>query len=123
VVCGVFSRTLQRSNHTGAHFLNRVAWFPRLLLIGLVALALIAMAPPKGSADDDEDPGASAIGILASRIDSSLRSRSTTERQHHEPDTDTKPLALTPGGAHTGNANFSWHGGRSTLQQFCSRRC
>ena len=119
-----FSRTPERSNPTRAHFLNRVTWSPRLLVIGLVAFALLAMAPQMRSVDDDEeDLCLPAISIVASRITSSLSSRSTPQRQEYERNTVTTAPALTPRGVRAREANFSWPGGRSMLKSFCLLRC
>ena len=123
-VCDVFSRTLQRSNRTRAHFLNRVTWYPRLLAVGLVAFALLAMAPPTGAVEDDEeDPGPSAIAIVASRINSPLSSRSTTQAQQHEPNTVATEPASTPCAVRARGADFSRHGDRWRLKSFCFLRC
>jgi hypothetical protein len=101
-------------------FLNRVTWSPRLFVIGLVAFALLAMAPQMRSVDEDEeDQVPPDISIVASRIDSSLRSRSTAQRQPYEPKTVTTAPALAPRGVRAREANFSWYGGRSMLKSFC----
>ena len=123
VVCDVFSRTLQRSNRTRAHFLNRVTWSPRLLVIGLVAFALLAMAPPTGSVNDEDDPGPSAIAIVASRINGSLSSRCTTQTQQYEPNTLATEPVRKPCAVRAREANFSWHGDRWMLKSFCFLRC
>lgn len=123
-VCDVFSRTLQRSNRTRANFLNRVTWYPRLLVMGLVAFALLAMAPPTGAVDDDEeDPGPSSIAMVASRINGSLSSRSTTQTQQHEPNAVATEPARKPCEVRAREANFSWHGDRWMLKSFCFLRC
>ena len=122
VLCDVFSRTLRRSNHTAAHFLNRVTWSSRLWVVGLVALALIAMAPPTGSSDD-EDLGPSAIAIVASRINGSLSSRSTNHIQQHEPNNLTTAPTEPPRRVRALEAKISWHAGHSTLKSFCLLRC
>jgi hypothetical protein len=105
-------------------FLNRVTWCPRLFVIGLVAFALLAMAPQMRSVDEDEeDYGPPDISIVASRIDRSLSSRNTAQRQPYEPKTVTTAPARTPRGVRTREANFSWYGGRSILKSFCLLRC
>lgn len=124
VVCDVFSRNRRRSNHTGAHFLNRVTWSSRPWVVGLVALALLAMAPPTGSGDDDEaDLGPSAIAIVASRVNGSLSSRSTTQTQQHEPNTVTTAPIEPRRRVRALEAKISWHAGRSMLKSFCLLRC
>ena len=123
VVCDVFSRTLRRSNHTRAHFLNRVTWSPRLLVIGLVALALLSMAQPTGSDDDEEDPGPSAIAIVASRINGALTLSGTCRTQERERSATPTAPALTPRRVHALEARISWHAGRSMLKSFCLLRC
>lgn len=124
VVCYVFSRTLQRSNHTRAHFLNRVTLSPRLLVIGLVAFAILAMAPPTGSVDDDqEDAGPSTIAIVASPINSRLSSRSITPTQQHEPNTLTSAPTEATRRVRALEPKISSHGGRSMLKSFCLLRC
>ena len=122
MVCDVFSRTLRRSNHTAAHFLNRVTWSSRLWVVGLVALALIAMAPPTGSGDD-EDLGPSAIAILASGINASLGSRSTNQVQQYEPNTLTTAPTEPPRSVRALEAKITWHAGHSILKSFCLLRC
>ena len=123
VVCDVFSRPLQRSSRTRAHSLNRVTWFPRLLVIGLAAFAMLAMAPPTGSVDDDDDPGPSTIAIVVSRINGSLDSRSTTQTQQYEINTFTTSLTEPPRRVRALEAKISWHTGRSILKSFCLLRC
>lgn len=82
------------------------------------------MAPPTGSGDDDEeDLGPSAIAIVASRINGSLSSGSTTQTQQHEPNTVTTAPTEPPRRVRALEAKISWHAGRSMLKSFRLLRC
>jgi hypothetical protein len=122
--CDAFLGLYSGAKPTRAYFLNRVTWTPRLLVIGLVAFALLAMAPQMRSIEDDEENSCTPeFAIVVSRIDGSLSFRGTDQGQESERDAAPTAPALTSRGVRAREAKFGRHGGRSILTSSCLLRC